>query len=1176
MSFRPEETPAVARVLVVDQDEAAIDGLEVALRRAELEPVSALDGITAVKLFEELHPSAVLIGVHARGLDAKAIARDLRERSQDIPILFMGRGAPGDPIRAPSEALDAGGDYYFRLPTDLAYLAGRVRGWARSGVSAVIAPDTKHEELYALSAELDGDLDLEGMNPPAEAAIEDPSVNPTVVFSPTPALSSKDPNTQRTVWPRRPSGSIDTARALVREAESLRTAGQIDEAIEAYQAAAAIYAQDGDVRPALALYKLLIYLRPTHLELAYRGAVFAARHGEAADAVSMIERSMQALEKDGRVSEALDLADRYLSNVGPDRSVASIKRRLEGAPPADAAASHRPTPLRFPPERHEGNPWQVESSLDLLGHEAKPSDDLYPDQSEVARPATHDVLNYFDGEQTLHGDVPLPPTVAKALSSLHSLNSVPSAEQVPTLTETHEVSADLIFEEPVEASALPPLDTLHAADPQAYIDMPPPPSAVTRPARPAGAERNLAAQHQLPDVAPSEPPNLLSGASTRAEMLEAPRKPPADKNSPAGLLPKALLARPRSTPPTSSARSQALLGPPTSASQRGGLPHGGAMRPASIKATAAPEMDAELRQIVVSHDTAGQAFHFPSADDVPKTNPSDIVAAESPLQLDAPAWPDVSSTDDDPGFAAETPTPFDDAMTGGASIAPDEGLVSSNRGPASPAPDEGLAPPDRGPASLAPYEGLALPDRGPGSLVPDEGLAPPNRRPASIAHADGLPPLSQAPGVPDGWQAPALADDDDDELAFESKTEEVDISTIAGLAALAEQRASDTEEIPMLGPDIGPRSSGAPHPTSEPPPATHDTITTDAAVIEPRSGHLSSVEDSVEVLGELHSIGATGMLRGAGVELVMFDGQPVAIRSHAACETLLEEARRSHPDAANLGPSGLEPSDAPALLAQHLIANGVLSTVESVAFLHNQLEYIVGLWLRGAGPWSFEPGDILNDEALDGLPDVRRTLIDLLDDSAGLKIDQRLVVRCGRLSPDILSRRDDRFAALLDGHRTVADAARVAGLPQNRASAVLIVVLGFRLAAVIDAPVRTAAPAPPPKPSSPRGAAPRRGSSLPSFPSSSLPSDSLDALSGPDRLRALAERVRSSDYFTMLGISESAASEHVEAAHRRLRSLVPHDADPSLAREVIRSLDQARDVLKVPELRAAYLRHLRR
>ena len=96
---------------------------------------------------------------------------------------------------------------------------------------------------------------------------------------------------------------------------------------------------------------------------------------------------------------------------------------------------------------------------------------------------------------------------------------------------------------------------------------------------------------------------------------------------------------------------------------------------------------------------------------------------------------------------------------------------------------------------------------------------------------------------------------------------------------------------------------------------------------------------------------------------------------------------------------------------------------------------------------------------------MRRTLVDLLDGDGepSVPIDRRLIIRCGRVDQELLDRRDERFVALLDGHRAVADAARLAGLALERAAAVAVVLLGFRLAVVIG----RAAPAM--RPSSPAG-----------------------------------------------------------------------------------------------------------
>lgn len=96
-----------------------------------------------------------------------------------------------------------------------------------------------------------------------------------------------------------------------------------------------------------------------------------------------------------------------------------------------------------------------------------------------------------------------------------------------------------------------------------------------------------------------------------------------------------------------------------------------------------------------------------------------------------------------------------------------------------------------------------------------------------------------------------------------------------------------------------------------------------------------------------------------------------------------------------------------------------------------------------------------------------------------------------------------------------------------------------------------------------------------------MPHQALADLDGSGRIRALAELVRTSDYFTILGLDTQATKVEIDRAHLQLRSMIqiPREAGDAnlmrLANEVIRSLDEARDVLKVPELKAAYLSHLR-
>lgn len=79
----------------------------------------------------------------------------------------------------------------------------------------------------------------------------------------------------------------------------------------------------------------------------------------------------------------------------------------------------------------------------------------------------------------------------------------------------------------------------------------------------------------------------------------------------------------------------------------------------------------------------------------------------------------------------------------------------------------------------------------------------------------------------------------------------------------------------------------------------------------------------------------------------------------------------------------------------------------------------------------------------------------------------------------------------------------------------------------------------------------------------------------PRSLEPLLRAVREADYFEILGVSVEATVEDVKAAHAALRaSLSGMGAVPRLQLdEVQAALDEARDVLSEPALRAAYTRN---
>ena len=358
--------------------EASIDGLGQALQKLGLEPVPARDRAGVIALFEELRPAAILIAAAQPGLDPVEIVDAIRmtERGAVIPLLVMGTGDPKDAIRSPSEALEAGADYFFRLPTDVHYLAGRVAGWIGETHS------TRPRPIAPPDPELSQDLDLEAfhvMAPSfdqegvtehglptldllreAEARRGAESVSDVRPRSPMDLVEEDDEPTKAIFDdpddlppppPRTASRQVELALELVREGERHRRAGDKSEAIEAYWAAAELYVLDGRTDEAIALYKLILHLDPTRYGVAQHAAEIAIGAGRKNDAIEMYRHTARALEDASRFEEATAVL-RELVHLSPSEPtlvlrLASIearqKRRPTEAPPNEPRGAGRPS-----------------------------------------------------------------------------------------------------------------------------------------------------------------------------------------------------------------------------------------------------------------------------------------------------------------------------------------------------------------------------------------------------------------------------------------------------------------------------------------------------------------------------------------------------------------------------------------------------------------------------------------------------------------------------------------------------------------------------------------------------------------------------------------------------------------------------------------------------------------
>jgi two-component system response regulator MprA len=118
----------VARVLVVDDDEALRNALARALRLEGYEVELAADGAEAVDQLGACHPDLVVLDVMMPVLDGVAVCRFLRDQGGGPPVLLLtARDGVSDRVLG----LDAGADDYLTKPFALEELLARLRALLR-------------------------------------------------------------------------------------------------------------------------------------------------------------------------------------------------------------------------------------------------------------------------------------------------------------------------------------------------------------------------------------------------------------------------------------------------------------------------------------------------------------------------------------------------------------------------------------------------------------------------------------------------------------------------------------------------------------------------------------------------------------------------------------------------------------------------------------------------------------------------------------------------------------------------------------------------------------------------------------------------------------------------------------------------------------------------------------
>jgi two-component system response regulator MprA len=116
------------RILVVDDDRAVRDSLRRSLEFNGYSVELASDGAQALEAVEANRPDAMVLDVMMPRLDGLEVARRLRGKGDDLPILVLtARDAVSDRV----SGLDAGADDYLPKPFALEELLARLRALLR-------------------------------------------------------------------------------------------------------------------------------------------------------------------------------------------------------------------------------------------------------------------------------------------------------------------------------------------------------------------------------------------------------------------------------------------------------------------------------------------------------------------------------------------------------------------------------------------------------------------------------------------------------------------------------------------------------------------------------------------------------------------------------------------------------------------------------------------------------------------------------------------------------------------------------------------------------------------------------------------------------------------------------------------------------------------------------------
>jgi len=150
------ETPQPpTRVLVVEDEEAFIDALQVGLAREGFALSVARDGAEAITAFDAVAPDLVLLDVMLPTLSGIDVCRELRQRS-DVPIIMVtAKASEIDTV----VGLEVGADDYVAKPYRLRELVARMRAVLRRRGGRDTSPVVEAPESVLRGGAVELDID---------------------------------------------------------------------------------------------------------------------------------------------------------------------------------------------------------------------------------------------------------------------------------------------------------------------------------------------------------------------------------------------------------------------------------------------------------------------------------------------------------------------------------------------------------------------------------------------------------------------------------------------------------------------------------------------------------------------------------------------------------------------------------------------------------------------------------------------------------------------------------------------------------------------------------------------------------------------------------------------------------------------------------------------------------